>query len=69
MPESVCSEEAVDESIRSKMGDLAKRLQARLEHQMGSGLSLKRVVGLLITTDTHKICQGFLLYCDSAGFM
>jgi hypothetical protein len=45
MPESVYSEDAVDKFIRSKKGDLAKRLQARIDHQMGSGWSLKQVVG------------------------
>ena len=58
MPESVYSEDAVDKFIRSKTGDLAKRLQARIEHQMGSGWSLKRVVGLFITTYTQKPSRG-----------
>ena len=58
MPESVYSEDAVDKFIRSKKGDLAKRLQARIEHQMGSGWSLKQVVGLFITTYTQKPSRG-----------
>ena len=48
------SEDAVDKFIRSKKGDLARRLQARIDYQMGSGWSLKRVVGLFITTYTQK---------------
>ena len=58
MPESVYSEDAVDKFIRSKKGDLAKRLQARIDHQMGSGWSLKQVVGLFITTYTQKPSRG-----------
>jgi hypothetical protein len=58
MPESVYSEDAVDKFIRSKKGDLAKRLQARIDYQMGSGWSLKRVVGLFITTYTQKPSRG-----------
>ena len=54
MPESVYSEDAVDKFIRSKKGDLARRLEARIDHQMESGWSLKRVVGLFITTYTQK---------------
>jgi hypothetical protein len=58
MPESVYSDDAVYEFIRSKKGDLAKRMQARIDHQMGSGWSLKRVVGLFITTYTQKPSRG-----------
>ena len=62
MPESVYSEDAVDKFIRSKKGfqkgDLAKRLQARIDHQVGSGWSLKQVVGLFITTYTQKPSRG-----------
>ncbi len=58
MPQSVYSEDAVDTFIRRKKGDLAKRLQARIEHQMGSGWSLKRVVGLFITTYTQNPSRG-----------
>ena len=58
MPESVYSEDAVDKFFRSKKGDLAKRLQARIDYQMGSGWSLKRVVGLFITTYTQKPSRG-----------
>ena len=58
MPESVYSEDAVDKFIRSKKGDLAKRMQARIDHQMGSGWSLKQVVGLFITTYTQKPSRG-----------
>ncbi len=39
IPESVYSEDAVDKFIRSKKGDLAKRLQKRIDHQTGSGWS------------------------------
>ena len=55
MPESVYSEEAVDKFIRS---NLAKRLQSIIDYQMGSGWSLKRVVGLFITTYTQKPSRG-----------
>ena len=58
MPESVYSEDAVDKFIRSKNGDLARRLQAIIDYQMGSGWSLKRVVGLFITTYTQKPSRG-----------
>ena len=58
MPESVYSEDAVDKFIRSKKGDLARRLQARIDYQMGSGWSLKRVVGLFIITYTQKPSRG-----------
>ena len=58
MPESGYSEDAVDKFIRSKKGDLARRLQARIEHQMGSRWSLKQVVGLFITTYTQKSSRG-----------
>ena len=58
MPESVYSEDAVDKFIRSKKGDLARRLQARIDYQIGSGWSLKRVVGLFISTYTQKPSRG-----------
>ena len=58
MPESVYSEDAVDKFSRSRKGDLAKRLQARIDHQMGSGWSLERVIGLFITTYTQKPSKG-----------
>ncbi len=58
MPESVYSEYAVDKFIRSKKGDLAKRLQAGIDHQTGSGWSLKKVVGLFMTTYTQKPSRG-----------
>ncbi len=61
MPEAVCSEDAVDKFSRSKEGDLAKRMQARTEHQVGSRWFLKRVDGLFITTHT-KTAKGFFLY-------
>ena len=54
MPEAVYSEEAVDVSIRSKKGDLATRMQTRVDHQVGSGWAVKRVVGSFITTCTQK---------------
>ena len=66
MPEAACSEDAVDKFTRSKKGDLAKRMQARIEHQVGSGWSLKRVVGLFITTHT-KTVKGFFLYFYPSG--
>ncbi len=37
MPESVYSEDAVDKFTRSKHGDLATRMRARIDHQLGSG--------------------------------
>ena len=58
MPESIYSEDAVDKFIRSKKGDLSKRMQARIDYQMGSGWSLKQVVGLFITTYTQKPSRG-----------
>ena len=60
MPESVYSEEAVDKFIRSKKGDLAKRMQARIDHQMGSGWSLKQFVSLFITIYPQNSRQGDL---------
>ena len=58
MPESVYSDDAINKFIRNKKGDLARRLQARIDYQMGSGWSLKRVVGLFITTYTQKPSRG-----------
>ena len=58
MPESVYSEDAVNKFIRSKKGDLAKRLQTRIDYQMGSGWSLKRIVGLRMTSYTQKPSRG-----------
>ena len=58
MPESVYSEDAVDMFIRGKKGDLQKRMQARIDHQMGSGWSLKLTNGLFITTHTQKPSRG-----------
>ena len=58
MPEAVYSEDAVDKFIRSKRGDLAKRMQTRIDHQVGSGWALKNIVGLFITTYTQKPSRG-----------
>ena len=58
MPESVYRKDAVDKFIKSKKGDLAKRLQARIDYQMGSGWSPEGVVGLFITTYTQKPSRG-----------
>ncbi len=69
MPESVYSEDAVNKFIRSKKGDLAKRLQARIDYQMGSGWSLKRVVGLFITTCTRKPSMGVIIHSNTRRLM
>ena len=52
------SEDAVDKFIRSKKGDLAKRVQTRIEHQAGSGWSVKKVTTLFITTYSQKPSRG-----------
>ena len=69
MPESIYSEDAVDKFIRSKKGDLSKRMQARIDYQMGSGWSLKQVVGLFITTYTQKPSMGALRIYPHPGVM
>ncbi len=58
MPEAVCSEDAITKFIRGKKGDLQKRMQARIDHQEGSGWTLKRVDGLFITTYTQTPSRG-----------
>ena len=58
MPEAVYSEDAADKFIRSKKGDLAKRMQTRIEHQVGSGWAVKQIVGLFITTYSRKPSRG-----------
>ena len=58
MPEAVYSEDAADKFIRSKKGDLAKRMQTRIEHQVGSGWAVKQIVGLFITTYSQKPSRG-----------
>ncbi len=57
-PSLVYSDDAVDQFIRGKRGDLAKRLPARIEHQAGSDWSLKGDVGLVVTTHTEKPSMG-----------
>ena len=46
MPESVYSKEGAAPSIRSKKADLQKRLQARIDHQAGSGWTVKKIKSL-----------------------
>ena len=58
MPESVYSEEGVAPVIKGKKADLHNRMQARIEHQAGSGWSVKRIKGLFITTYTQKPSRG-----------
>ena len=58
MPEAIYSEDAADKFIRSKKGDLAKRMQTRIDHQVGSGWSVKSIVGLFITTYSQKPSRG-----------
>ncbi len=41
MPEAVYSEDAVDQLIRAKKGYLAKRMQTRIDHHVGSGWAVK----------------------------
>ena len=50
VPEAIYSEDAADKFIRAKNGDLAKRMQTRIDHQVGSGWSVKSIVGFFITT-------------------
>ena len=42
MPDSVYSKEGAAPMIRSKKADLQKRLQARIDHQAGSGWAVKK---------------------------
>ena len=58
MPEAIYSEDAADKFIRAKKGDLAKRMQTRIDHQVGSGWSVKSIVGLFITTYSQKPSRG-----------
>ena len=58
MPEAIYSEDAADEFIRSKKGDLAKRMQTRIDHRVGSGWAVKSIVGLFITTYSRKPSRG-----------
>ena len=58
MPEAIYSEDAADKFIRSKKGDLAKRMQTRIDHQVGSGWAVKSIVGLFITTYSQKPSRG-----------
>ena len=58
MPEAIYSEDAADKFIRAKKGDLAKRMHSRIDHQVGSGLAVKSIVGLFITTYSQKPSRG-----------
>ena len=58
MPEAIYSEDAADKFIRAKKGDLAKRMQTRIDHQVGSGWAVKSIVGLFITTYSQKPSRG-----------
>ena len=62
MPEAIYSEDAADKFIRAKKGDLAKRVKTRIDHQVGSGWSVKSIVGLCITTYSQKPFKGFFLH-------
>jgi hypothetical protein len=57
-PESVYSEESVKDIIKGKKEDLEKRMLTRIEHQAGSGWSVKNIKGLFITTYTQKPSRG-----------
>ena len=58
MPEAIYSEDVADNFIRAEKGDLAKRMQTRIDHQVVSGWSVKRRVGLLITTYSQQPSKG-----------
>ena len=44
--------------IKSKKGDLKKRMQQRIDHQTGSGWTVKQIKGFVITTNTQKPSRG-----------
>jgi hypothetical protein len=58
MPESVYSKEGAAPMIRSKKADLQKRLQARIDHQAGSGWAVKKIKSLFLTTYTQTPSRG-----------
>ena len=58
MPESVFNDDDVAKYIRGKKVDLEQRMQTRIEHQAGSGWSVKRIKGLFITTYTQTPSRG-----------
>ena len=58
MPEAIYSEDAADKFIRGKKEDLAKRMQTMIDHQVGSGCSVKSIVGLFRTTYSQKPSRG-----------
>ena len=60
MPEAIYSEDAADKFIRSKKGDLAQIMQTRIDHQVGSGWSVKHS-GLFHNRILTKNLRGFFL--------
>ncbi len=48
---------------------MARRLQARIDYQMGSGWSLKRVVGLLKNNIHTETIKGVFLHSDTRRLM
>ena len=58
MPESVYNDDDVAKTIKGKKVDLHERLDSRIEHQAGSGWTVKKINGLFITTYTQTPSRG-----------
>ena len=69
MPESVYSKEGAAPMIRSKKADLQKRLQARIDHQAGSGWAVNKNQKLIFNNLYSNSFQGFFLYSNPRSFM
>ena len=58
MPEAAYSEEGVAKLIADKKGDLEMRVNARVDHQVGSGWTVKRITTMYLKTYTMKPSRG-----------